>query len=33
MNIEIAPKTTEIQATWDEAVMYCFFLEIDGKKG
>jgi formylglycine-generating enzyme required for sulfatase activity len=33
MNFEVAPKTTEIQATWDEAVMYCFFLEIDGKKG
>jgi hypothetical protein len=33
MNIEIAPKETEIQATWDNAMMYCLFLEIDGKTG
>lgn len=33
MNFEIAPKETEIQATWDEAKMYCFSLNIDGKIG
>ena len=33
MNFEIAPKSTEIQATWDEARLYCFALEIDGKVG
>jgi hypothetical protein len=32
MNFEIAPKSTEIQATWDNARLYCMFLEIDGKK-
>ena len=31
MNFEIAPKETEIQATWDEAKMYCFSLNIDEK--
>ena len=30
---EIAPKQTEIKATWDEAKLYCMFLDIDGKKG
>jgi len=33
MNFEIAPKSTEIHATWDEARLYCFSLEIDGKVG
>lgn len=33
MNFEIAPKTTEIQANWDSAVVYCFSLNIDGKTG
>jgi hypothetical protein len=33
MNFEIAPKTTEIQANWDDAKLYCFFLNIDGKTG
>ncbi len=31
MNIEIAPKETEIKADWYNAVIYCQFLEIDGK--
>lgn len=33
MNIEIAPKSTEIQANWDDARLYCFGLNIDGKIG
>jgi len=33
MNFEIAPKSTEIQATWDNAILYCTFLEVDGKRG
>jgi hypothetical protein len=33
MNFEIAPKETEIQATWDDARLYCFALNIDGKTG
>ena len=33
MNFEIAPKSTEIRANWDNARLYCMFLEIDGKKG
>jgi len=33
MNIEIAPKTTEIQATWYNAQMYCLFLNVNGKTG
>jgi hypothetical protein len=33
MNFEIAPKSSEIKATWDEASLYCFALEIDGKVG
>jgi hypothetical protein len=33
MNFEIAPKSTEIKATWDEARMYCFSIIIDGKVG
>jgi hypothetical protein len=33
MNIEIAPKETEIKADWYNAVIYCQFLDIDGKTG
>jgi hypothetical protein len=33
VNFEIAPKSTEIKATWDDARLYCFSLEIDGKVG
>jgi hypothetical protein len=33
MNIEIAPKSTEIKATWDDARLYCFALNIYGKTG
>ena len=33
MNFEIAPESTEIQATWDDARLYCFSLNIDDKTG
>lgn len=33
MNFEIAPKSTEIQANWNDATLYCFSLNIDGKIG
>jgi hypothetical protein len=33
MKFEIAPKSTEIQANWDDARLYCFSLNIDGKTG
>jgi formylglycine-generating enzyme required for sulfatase activity len=33
MNFEIAPKSTEIQANWYDAKLYCFSLNIDGKTG
>jgi hypothetical protein len=33
MNFEIAPKSTEVQATWDDARLYCFSLTVDGKTG
>ena len=33
MNFEIAPKSTEIQANWDDARLYCFSLNIEGKTG
>jgi hypothetical protein len=33
MKYEIAPKSTEIQANWDDARLYCFALNIDGKTG
>lgn len=33
MKFEIAPKSTEIQANWDNARLYSFFLTIDGKSG
>jgi hypothetical protein len=31
--IEIAPKSTEILATWNDARLYCFSLIIDDKTG
>ena len=33
MNFEIAPKETEIVSNWDDANLYCFSLNIDGKTG
>ena len=33
MNIEIAPKSTETRLKWDDARLYCFSLNIDGKTG
>jgi hypothetical protein len=33
MKYEIAPKSTETRLTWEEARMYCFSLNIDGKIG
>lgn len=30
---EVAPKSTEVQATLDEAKMYCFSLTVGGKVG
>jgi hypothetical protein len=33
MNFEIAPKSTEIQANWDDTRLYCFLINIDGKIG
>jgi hypothetical protein len=30
--IEVAPLSTEIRANWHNAVLYCEFLNIDGKK-
>jgi hypothetical protein len=33
MNFEIAPKSTEILATWNDARLYCFSLIIDDKTG
>ena len=33
MRFEIAPKETESQANWDDARLYCFALNIDGKTG
>jgi hypothetical protein len=32
MSIEIA-EVSDKNFTYEEAIMYCFFLEIDGKKG
>ena len=31
--IEIAPKDYWIHCTYAEAILYCFLLEIDNKKG
>lgn len=33
MNFEIAPKSTEIRANWNDARFYCFALNINGKTG
>jgi hypothetical protein len=33
MKFEVAPKETEIQANWDDAKLYCLFLNIDGVVG
>ena len=33
MKFEIAPKSTEIEANWHDARLYCFALNIDGKTG
>jgi hypothetical protein len=33
MNFEIAPKSTETYLKWDDARLYCFALNIDGKTG
>ena len=33
MDFEIAPKETEIKSNWDDAKLYCFTLNIDGKVG
>jgi hypothetical protein len=33
MNIEIAPLEYYIVCFYDEAMLYCFQLEIDGKRG
>ena len=31
--IEIAPKHTELTMSYEDAVLYCLFLNIDGKVG
>ena len=33
MNFEIAPKETETILNWDDARLYCFSLNVDGKTG
>lgn len=33
MKFEIAPKSTEIRLNWDDARLYGFSLNIDGKTG
>lgn len=33
MKFEIAPKETEVILNWDDARLYCFALNIDGKTG
>ena len=33
MKYEIAPKETETRLNWDDARLYCFSLNIDGKIG
>lgn len=33
MKFEIAPKSTEMQTNWEDAKLYCFALNIDGKTG
>ena len=33
MNFEIAPKSSELRMTWDDATSYCSELDIDGQVG
>lgn len=33
MNIELAPEEYWIECTYDDAMLYCFSLNIDGKTG
>ena len=33
MKFEIAPTSTEMQANWEDARLYCFALNVDGKTG
>ena len=33
MKFEIAPKSTEVRLNWEDARLYCFSLNIDGKTG
>lgn len=33
MNFQIAPKSTEVKLNWEDAKLYCFSLNIDGKTG
>lgn len=33
MNFEIAPKSSETRLNWNDAHLYCFTLNIDGKTG
>jgi hypothetical protein len=33
IDFEIAPKKYHIECSYNEALLYCFQLEIDGKKG
>jgi hypothetical protein len=33
MKYEIAPKSTETKLNWNDARLYCFSLNIDGKTG
>jgi hypothetical protein len=33
MKFEVAPKETEIQANWNDARLYCLFLEVSGETG
>ena len=33
MNFEITPKSTETRLIWDDARLYCFSLNIEGKVG
>lgn len=31
MQLEVAPKSTEIKLNWEEAMLYCRLLDIEGK--
>lgn len=33
MKFEISPKSYEVALSWDDARLYCFSLNIDGKTG